>query len=142
MEDDSIPTPTIIFYNELQEPLNFLQTLNTWNMFLGVGNKIEPKNIKEIIKYNTSTYIKVNLSNVTNLVIYNKNTYDFFLNADPTINSPIDKYWHYNLEAIIKIPFIIETYKSYSNIESKSTNYNKVFRKTLSIINKYINKKY
>lgn len=141
MEDDTIPKPDINFEDELLKTLDFLKTQDSWNIFLGIGNRIEQENIINTYNFNNNTFIKVNATRTTNLVIYNKNCYNFFLDSDPISCIPIDRHWNYKLEAYLKFPFFLETYKSYSDIEKKSTNYNKVFNRTQEIISKHISKK-
>ena len=137
LEDDTIPVENINFYDELVETISFLQTLNTWDIFLGIGNKIKPTNIQKVIKHNNNNYIITNKSFTLNLVIYNKTIYDFFLNA-ASDKEPIDVYWNYKLDAIIRIPYFVKTYKTYSDIEKKTHDYNGAFDRTQKNILHYL----
>jgi len=138
MEDDTFPRPNIDFYKELDETLNYLKTKNDWNIFLGVANKVGPDNIKQITKHNGNNYILTDKSFITNLVIYNKNSYDFFLAADPK-QCPIDVYWHYKVLAAVRVPFLVKTYKTYSDIENRDVDYNDLFDATEKNILTFIN---
>lgn len=144
MEDDTIPKPDINFYEELVKSIDFLKLQSNWNLFLGVANKVRYENIKDFIISDNITCAIVDKAYIFSLVIYNKQIYDFFLNAnlEPENFIPIDKYWNYKFNALVRIPFIVETYRNYSDIVKKNTNYSQQFQNTENFIIDHIKNNY
>ena len=123
IEDDC--KKTINFDIDLIRILNWLEeNTDKWNIFLG--------GVTSIWDYNTSIKISDDLDLIEiksgktfHFVIYNSNSYNFFLNQNITI--PIDKCWHNRLVGMTPIPFIAIQNEGYSDIENKQVSYNSRF---------------
>jgi GR25 family glycosyltransferase involved in LPS biosynthesis len=138
IEDDC--KPTINFDKNLKSILNYLDNnKNKWDIFLGGVTNVW--NCNNIVKINDN----LNLLNIckgktTHFIIYNKSSYDFFLNKN--IDIPIDRCWHYELKALTSVPFIAIQKNGISSIEKKYVNYNHKFKSIennfKNIINNYL----
>ena len=119
IEDDC--KKAINFDNDLIHILNWLEKNNDkWNIFLGGVTGVWNYN-NSITICNDLNLIEIDVGKTFHFIIYNSNSYDFFLNSE--INIPIDKCWHNKLIGFVSIPFIATQYEGYSNIENKQISY-------------------
>lgn len=123
MEDDC--KKTVNFDINLIKILDWLEkNYNKWNIFLGGITGVW--NYNNLIKIsNDLDLIEISMGKTLHFVIYNSNSYDFFLNHE--INIPIDKCWHNKLIGFVSVPFMAIQYESYSDIENKQISYNSRF---------------
>lgn len=126
IEDDC--KKNINFDDNLKLTLNWLeQNMDKWNIFLGGVTGIWEYN--NLFKINENfNLIEISKGKTSHFMIYNSNSYDFFLTHP--IDIPIDKCWHNKLNGIVSIPFLAIQYNGNSNIENKLVNYDSRFNST------------
>lgn len=105
--------------------LNWLEkNIDKWNIFLGGITSVW--DFTNLIKISDDlNLLEIYTGKTFHFVIYNSNSYEFFLNQE--INIPIDKCWHNKLIGFVSVPFIATQYEDYSNIENKQMNYDSRF---------------
>jgi len=120
LEDDCIPT--IHFNENIYKIIKYLeQNKDSWDIFLGgVTYSWVYTNLIKIEK--NLNLIKINKGKTTHFMIYNKSSYNFFLNSN--IDTPIDKCWWNKLNVYTCIPFIAKQHNGYSDIENQNVDYN------------------
>jgi len=127
MEDDTIPCK--YFEKRFNNILEYLNN-NSFDIFLGMVNKTRKEHIIEKVDYPKEKLLKISKGNNTNLIIYNKKAYEFFLSIDENNFIAIDHEWHNKLSAIVTLPFLVSTENDYSDIEKKNMNYDSTFNLT------------
>ena len=129
IEDDC--KKTVNFDIDLIKILNWLENnMDKWNIFIGGVTNVW--NYNSLIEINDNLdLIEIKTGKTFHFVIYNSNSFDFFLNQE--INIPIDKSWHNKLICFVSIPFIAIQYEGFSDIENKLISYNSRY----NIVEKY-----
>ena len=134
MEDDCVPFDSIEdFTKRLSNIKCYLDSCNDWSIFLGGTFGINGQNIKGKKNTDCDNLYLTNYGFCTHLMIYESNTYDYFINYSPEI-MPIDRVWHGTYNAIIPVPFIATQDNSYSDVTQTQYCYNKLIRKTNKIL--------
>lgn len=138
IEDDCKIVDLTHFDDNLKSILNWLENnIKKWDLFLGGVTKVW--NYNKYFKLNDNLkLLEINEGKTAHFMIYNSNSYDYFLNLEP-ITTTIDKCWHNKLIGFVSIPFIAIQYDDYSDIENKEVNYNSRFE---SIENNFISMLY
>jgi GR25 family glycosyltransferase involved in LPS biosynthesis len=137
LEDDTIP-----FDNNFKERFliikEFLDNNNNWDIFLGNGylgkQTIGDLKIYETFNFKNEKFYLINRSKSTNFIIYNKSSYDYFLNIKVPV--PIDACWFDNLKAIIPAKFITLTAKCKSQITGLTIDHTKKFKEFMNFLEK------
>jgi hypothetical protein len=106
------------------------KNINMWNIFLGGVTKVW--NYTDLFEINNDSnsnsnlnLIKIHDGKTSHFMIYNSNSYDFYLNQN--IQIPIDKCWHNKLIGFVSIPFLATQSIGKSDIENKIINYESRF---------------
>lgn len=126
IEDDCLPM--IEFEQRLNIILEYLDTIkDDWDIFIGGVNKTEHKDIVKKEIYINISFYQINLGSCAHFMIYNKSSYDFFLNYDETIMS-IDKCWYQKLQTYTIAPFLAKQMPNFSDICQKHCDYLRKFQ--------------
>jgi GR25 family glycosyltransferase involved in LPS biosynthesis len=121
------------FVKRFEIILEYLNSNDNWNIYLGGANKVNEKNITEQIHYNNEILFKLKNANMNYLAIYNEKIYDLYITMHDSV--PIDKIWVGYVDALISIPFLAY-YNNKDNI-----NYERILKNNEKILQSYINKK-
>lgn len=120
IEDDCMPLPN--FDINLERVLHYLETLDTWSIFLGGTFHTKEWSVKKQKQIsNELTICDINYGYCTHLTIYNSSFFDSVLNADTDV--PLDHWWSTknNTIAHLCVPFLATQIVSVGDITNTSS---------------------
>ncbi len=144
IEDDCIPfipiysyidNKPIQNYTEIQKEIEsnfasrickvkeYLDSNDSWDIYLGGSNKISHEDIITKINYKTENFVMTKKGFMAHMICYNSKVYDFYLENYNNSHIPIDALWHGNLNALVSVPFISGQDDGFSNIVKVPVSY-------------------
>jgi GR25 family glycosyltransferase involved in LPS biosynthesis len=125
-EDDCMPMNN--FENRLQNILEYLESNNSWSLFLGAVRKSNRIVTKFIFEKEPIYAIKK--GHCAHLSIFHSSIYDDVLKFDEN-TLYADTFWHGKYNALVTIPFLAHQQDGFSSIENRYNNqFTKAFNET------------
>jgi len=123
-EDDCMPMNN--FENRLQNILEYLESNNSWSLFLGAVRK--SNRIVTKFSFEKEPIYAIKKGHCAHLSIFHSSIYDDVLKFDEN-TLYADTFWHGKYNSLVTIPFLAHQQDGFSSIENI---YNKQFTKAFN----------
>jgi hypothetical protein len=136
-EDDCVVSNKYTIAQKLKELIEFLNNYADWDIFLGGCTKVEQRNIIKRVPHPNLNLIEINKGNCTHCMIYNKSSYDFFLNHP--LNIQIDNAWNNTtVRGLTITPFLAYQEAGHSDILNSEMDYTKKLKRCEKLLCNYV----